>query len=142
MTKPDERHSYSCRVRWSDVDVFGHVNNVKYFEYVQEARIDFMHSLAEDTISGDSTWVIARQDVEYKRPMLFRFEPYEIRTVVSRIGRSSYELRADIVDGDVLMSRARTVVVAFDQASQRSRPMTDVERAALESAYGGRGPVT
>ena len=27
------------RVRWSDVDAYGHVNNVKYFEYFQEARI-------------------------------------------------------------------------------------------------------
>lgn len=137
MTEPNDPHCYSCRVRWSDVDAFGHVNNVKYFEYVQEARIGFMNSLAEDTLSGDSTWVVARQDVEYKRPMVFRADPYQIRTRVTRIGRSSYELRADIVDGDVLMSRARTVVVAFDQASQRSRPMTDAERAALESVAAG-----
>ena len=27
------RHTYDCRVRFSDVDVYGHVNNVKYFEY-------------------------------------------------------------------------------------------------------------
>ncbi|HET7328258.1 MAG TPA: thioesterase family protein [Nocardioidaceae bacterium] len=130
-------HSYTCRVRWSDVDAFGHVNNVKYFEYVQEARIGFMHSLADGTLSGASTWVVARQDVEYKRPMLFRSAPYEIRTVVTRIGRSSYELQADILDGEVLMSRARTVVVAFDQGTQRSRIMTDVERSALESAHVG-----
>lgn len=137
MTVPDDAHVYSCHVRWSDVDVFGHVNNVKYFEYVQEARIDFMHSLAEDSLSGDSTWVVARQDVEYKRPMLFRAGAYQIKTAVTRIGRSSYELQADIVDGAELMSRARTVVVAFDQATQRSRAMTAAERAALESAHGG-----
>lgn len=130
-------HVYSCRVRWSDVDAYGHVNNVRYFEYVQEARIRFMHSVAEDSLAGDSTWVVARQDVEYKRPMLFRSEPYEITTRVTRVGRSSYELQADILDGDTLLAHARTVVVAFDQAAQRSRPMSDVERAALESAYRG-----
>jgi acyl-CoA thioester hydrolase len=27
------RHVYDCNVRFSDVDVYGHVNNVKYFEY-------------------------------------------------------------------------------------------------------------
>lgn len=131
-------HVYSCRVRWSDVDVFGHVNNVKYFEYVQEARIAFMSGLAEDSLIGDSTWVVARQDVEYKRPMLFRPEPYEIHTRVRRIGRSSYELGADIVDsldGGALLSRARTVVVAFDRRAQRSRPMTDHERDALQAVY-------
>ena len=30
---------YPVHVRFSDVDVYGHVNNVKYFEYFQEARI-------------------------------------------------------------------------------------------------------
>ena len=29
-------------VRFSDVDVYGHVNNVKYFEYFQEARIRYL----------------------------------------------------------------------------------------------------
>ena len=52
--EPDEeaarmsRHVYDCHVRFSDVDVYGHVNNVKYFEYYQEARIAFILSLAGD----------------------------------------------------------------------------------------------
>ncbi len=41
------RHVYDCNVRFSDVDVYGHVNNVKYFEYYQEARIAFIRSLDE-----------------------------------------------------------------------------------------------
>ena len=41
------RHVYDCHVRFSDVDVYGHVNNVKYFEYFQEARIAFILSLDE-----------------------------------------------------------------------------------------------
>jgi acyl-CoA thioester hydrolase len=131
-------HVYSCRVRWSDVDVYGHVNNVKYFEYVQEARVSFMHELAEMPFGGSLPWVIARQDVEYKRPMLFRSEPYDIHSTVTRIGTSSYDLTADIKDGETLLARARTVVVAFDQENQRSRPMSPGERAALEALYDGR----
>ena len=33
------RGHYPVHVRFSDVDAYGHVNNVKYFEYFQEARI-------------------------------------------------------------------------------------------------------
>ena len=36
---PWEPGHYPLHVRFSDVDVYGHVNNVKYFEYFQEARI-------------------------------------------------------------------------------------------------------
>ena len=31
-------------MRWGDMDAYGHVNNVKYIEYAQEARILFIRS--------------------------------------------------------------------------------------------------
>ncbi|MPZ96278.1 MAG: acyl-CoA thioesterase [Propionibacteriales bacterium] len=134
------RHIYPCRVRWSDVDRYGHVNNVKYFEYVQEARVAFMSALAEDTLvdlRGGSTFVVARQDVDYKRPILFRSEPYQIETVVTKVGTSSYHLQAEILDGDLLLARARTVVVAFDQQRQRARSLNKEELTALHAVYDG-----
>ena len=40
------RHVYHCPVRWADLDLLGHVNNVVYVDYLQEARVDFMRSLS------------------------------------------------------------------------------------------------
>jgi acyl-CoA thioester hydrolase len=131
------RHEYACRVRFSDVDVYGHVNNVKYFEYYQEARLAFMSSLGRDRDPGDPAGfsiVVARLDVDYKRPILFRSEPYRIESWVSRVGTSSFDLAAQIMDGDALLSRAHAVLVAFDLAAQAARPLTDDERKRLESA--------
>jgi acyl-CoA thioester hydrolase len=132
-------HRYQCHVRFSDVDVYGHVNNVKYFEYYQEARIAFVQSLDEPLFdpSRESTLrqVVARIDVDYKRPILFRPEPYAVETTVSRIGTSSYDLSCRIVDGDgTLYSRAEVRLVAFDIGTGRSRPLTDVERGHLRAA--------
>jgi len=128
----DRAHRYSCRVRWSDVDSYGHVNNVKYFEYFQEARIAFLshltHSGAGETDRGV---VVARIDVDYRKPILFRTEPFEILTWVVRVGTSSYDLEAEIRDGEEVLSRARAVIVAFDQGTQRSRPLSDTERERL-----------
>ena len=76
------RHAYQCHVRFSDVDVYGHVNNVKYFEYYQEARLAFLMSLGRDTGEKGFSLVVARLDVDYKRPILFRPEPYVVRTRV------------------------------------------------------------
>ena len=130
-------HHYSCRVRWSDVDTYGHVNNVKYFEYYQEARIAFLSGLA-DGLPADETKgvVVARIDVDYRRPILFRTEPFEIQTWVSRVGTSSYDLEAEILDGDEVLSRAHAVVVAFDLENQRSRPLSDSERERLHALMG------
>jgi acyl-CoA thioester hydrolase len=132
------RHTYDCHVRFSDVDVYGHVNNVKYFEYYQEARIAFVLGLGGGRLDSDSSLrqVVARIDVDYKRPLLFRPEPYVVETWVTRIGRSSYDLECRIVgslDDGPVHSTAQVKLVAFDMGTQRSRPLQDDERRRLEA---------
>jgi acyl-CoA thioester hydrolase len=140
------RHVYRCHVRFSDVDVYGHVNNVKYFEYYQEARIAFILSLDEPLFdpARESTMrqVVARIDVDYKRPILFRPEPYAVETWVVGIGTSSYDLGCRIVGGqgdETVYSTAQVRLVAFDLATQRSRPLSAAERSRLESAMDPAG---
>jgi acyl-CoA thioester hydrolase len=131
------RHTYAAHVRFSDVDVYGHVNNVKYFEYYQEARIAFVLTLAGGLFDPDSSMrqVVARIDVDYKRPIVFRPEPYTVETWVSRVGTSSYGLSCRIVDEEgTVYSTAEATMVTFDARTQRARPLTEAERARLESA--------
>jgi acyl-CoA thioester hydrolase len=127
-------HEYACHVRFSDVDVYGHVNNVKYFEYYQEARIDFLKVMREPDQPHLAT-VVARIDVDYRRPLLFRPEPYVVTTRVARVGTSSYTLTSEIrdgsADGATVLSRASAVLVAYDLSEQRSRPLTSRERDFL-----------
>jgi len=138
------RHRYDCHVRFSDVDVYGHVNNVKYFEYYQEARIAFLLSLTGGELHTESSLrqVVAGVDVDYRRPILFRPEPYVVETWVTRIGTSSYDMASRIIDpagdgrdaqGGTLYSHAQVRMVTFDTATQRSRPLQAAERARLES---------
>ena len=134
------RHTYECHVRFSDVDVYGHVNNVKYFEYYQEARIAFLRSLIDSEAEPSFRQVVARIDVDYKRPILFRPEPYLVESWVTGIGTSSYDLASRIVDADgpesTVYSTSQVKLVAFDTGSQRSRPLTDAERSRLEQSKG------
>jgi len=132
-------HRYDCHVRFSDVDVYGHVNNVKYFEYYQEARIAFVLALSGRLYDAESTHrqVVARIDVDYKRPLLFRPEPYVVQTWVTRVGTSSYDLSCRIVDpgdegAETVYSTAEVRLVAYDTATGRSRPLTAEERQRLE----------
>ncbi len=139
--KQTVRHDYLCHVRFSDVDVYGHVNNVTYFEYYQEARIAFLQSLGVDLLDPGSTerHVLARVEVGYRRPLLFRPEPYVVQTWVHRVGTSSYDLGCRVVDEPGAMqaySSADVRLVAFDLGTGRSRPLTDVERGGLQGALG------
>jgi acyl-CoA thioester hydrolase len=114
---------YPVHVRFSDVDVYGHVNNVKYFEYFQEARIVMTsrvwRELRENGEPAPSI-VVAQTDVDYRRPILFRAEPYDCWSSVTRVGSRSMTVESEISDGDKVLSRAKVVIVFFDLGTGRS----------------------
>ncbi len=121
---------YPLRVRWSDLDSYGHVNNVRYYDYVQEARLALLSAAlgwpAEH--NKDEVWLVVRQDIDYLRAMDFRPQPYEVATAVSSIGNRSVTLEAEIRDtpSRAAHATARTVVVA-------EAPFTESQRTAFSS---------
>jgi acyl-CoA thioester hydrolase len=129
----ERRHTYACAVRFSDVDAYRHVNNVKYFEYYQEARIALMTSLGRfgGGPSDALGVVVAQIDVDYRRPIFFREAPYVVETWVTHVGRSSFVIEGRVVDGAEVLSRSRVVMVAFDAQRQRSRELSEPERRGL-----------
>lgn len=106
-------HRFELDVRWSDLDSYAHVNNVKYYDYIQEARVAFLHDTG--LWSPGEVWVVVRQDLEYLTPMDFRLEPYEVETVLADIGSRSFTLAAEIRDPAThqVYASARTVVTTL-----------------------------
>lgn len=124
-------HRYTCRVRWSDVDGYGHVNNVKFLEYYQEARVAF---LAEALPTRPLDMVVARISTHYRRPVLFRLEPYVVETAVTHVGRTSFTLHNRIVDpvaDDAEMASADIVLVTVDVRTGSATPHADEVRRVL-----------
>jgi acyl-CoA thioester hydrolase len=131
---PDEVTShYAIHVRFSDVDAYGHVNNVKYFEYLQESRISMIRDLVP---LRRFSVVVAQTDVDYLMPLLFRAEPYDCRTSITRVGTRSMTVESEIRDGATVLARARVVVVFFDLAGGRStEPDPEVREALLAACH-------
>jgi acyl-CoA thioester hydrolase len=141
-SRRDKVGHYPVHVRFSDVDVYGHVNNVKYFEYFMEARILFTARLWKglgDGCAPPVSMVVAQTDVDYKVPILFRPEPYDAWSWLLRVGDRSMVIASEICDGDRLLSRARVAMVFVDPVTQRpAAPPGDV-RERLLAAPGLRG---
>jgi acyl-CoA thioester hydrolase len=125
------RHVFHCSVRFDDLDSYGHVNNVTFVEYLQEARIDFAHRFLADTMAPHEGSVVAHQSIDYLRPVPFRTEPLDVEVWVTRIGRSSFDLAYDVRDSTAVFARATGILVAYDVAAQEPRPLTDAEHSAL-----------
>ncbi|RAG86581.1 acyl-CoA thioesterase [Streptacidiphilus pinicola] len=134
------RHIYACPLRWSDMDVFGHVNNVNFLRYLEEARIDFTFTTAgevgERAMAEGS--VVARHEIDYLVPLVYRPEPVTIETWVSKLGRASFTVTYEVKDvgagpdgKDKVYARAATICVPYDLAAGRPRRLTPGERAFL-----------
>ena len=136
------RHIFRCPLRWADMDAYGHINNVAFLRYLEEARIDFMFRLAPS--EGDASFaggsVVARHEIDYLRPLVHRHEPVIVETWVEDIAAASMTVRYEVKDEDAVYARAATVVVPYNLAEQRPRRITAEEKAFLEK-YRDEGAV-
>ena len=133
------RHIFELQPRWSDTDAYGHVNNVTWLEYLQEARVDmlFVHAPRRGAEQLARGVVVAQAEIEYKKPLEFRQRPVRIEMWVTRIGNSSFTIGYDVADVEpdgsrVSYVRASTVIVPVDLAAGRPRRVSAAERAVLE----------
>ncbi|WP_195909095.1 thioesterase family protein [Microlunatus sp. Gsoil 973] len=127
-------HPAACRVRWADLDSYRHVNNVKFFDYFAQARWELLAGAGP--LQPGEPWLVVRQDLSYLSPLDFRREPYQVRTAVVRVGSTSLECAADIIDPlhpePKPYATARTVLVQVDDAG-RPKPVAGDLRGALDA---------
>jgi acyl-CoA thioester hydrolase len=123
---------YECPVRWSDMDVYGHINNVRFLTFYEEARVALMFIGARDAglTSLEEGIVVARHEVDYLRPVDYG-PPVRIEMWIEEIRPSRFTVAYELFAGDQLASRARTVCVPFDLSKSRPRRLADAERDYL-----------
>ncbi|KJF21757.1 4-hydroxybenzoyl-CoA thioesterase [Rhodococcus sp. ACPA4] len=128
---------FTCevQVRWGDSDRLGHVNNTRYAEYMQEARIQFLTSKLAAHGGRPGYVVVRKMSIEFLKPVTDRSGPLNVEIFTTHVGTSSFTVRhvvrdntgAECASGDALM-------VGFDTVSEKSRPLADSERLVLEAA--------
>ena len=139
-------------LRWGDLDAFGHVNNASMLRLLEEARCRaFFRAddsddsapptavLGADVLGSQAGYVtlIARQTIEYLRPVAYRHRPLDVQLWIGRIGGSSidvsYEVRGAAGEGDdsqEVYARADAVVVLVDVTTGRPVRLTADMREA------------
>ncbi|MCU0296574.1 MAG: acyl-CoA thioesterase [Candidatus Nanopelagicales bacterium] len=125
--------SFVARValRWSDMDALGHINNSEYLRYLEQARIEFLSEAAAAGVPREAGLLVARHEVDYRKPMPYQREPVEVPTWIDRIGTTSFTFGHEVIGGEVVYARARTVIVCIDDAG-RPTPVPTTMRKYLE----------
>lgn len=136
-------HSADLQIRFSDVDVLGHVNNTVYMSFYDTGKALFFTDILERKVDWKSVdTVIANIDCCFVAPIFFG-EKIEVLTRCEAIREKSFEVMQMIVEKDTraVKSACRTVMVCFDHATQGSMEMPEMWRTALEKSMGCRKPV-
>ncbi len=140
------------KLRWSDLDAYGHVNNAEMLRLLEEARIEAFWAPDDsgqgsgEAVGGstavldgrpgaDTLTLIARQEIEYLAPIPYLLQPLDVQLWLVRLGGTSLEVNyegwsPDGVEPRTMFSRAATTIVLVDATSQRPRRINDRERAA------------
>ena len=121
------------QVRFSDLDILGHVNNVIYLSYFEMARIHYFTAL----VGPKWDWlkegvVLVKNDVEYHIPILLHDEP-SIFLFVKNIGNKSFSLGYNIMINDKIPTTGGSTLVCFDSTIQQAIAIPTIMREGLST---------
>ena len=125
--------------RFSDLDPLGHVNNVAYHDYLQEARMALIGEL-DAVVNDDFAQIVVSQEIRHIKPLGYASQPVVIEAQVVDMARTSYSIVYRILDetGDVA-AEATTRLAVIDPASGRPIRMTEELRARLLAVNDNAG---
>jgi acyl-CoA thioester hydrolase len=126
-------HETRIRIRWRDMDAYGHVNNAVYLTFLEECRDSWVQELLG---SATDSWnfVLAHVGIDYRRQLTQDDGEIFVRCRLASFGRSSLRTKEEILmlDGTIA-AEAEAVVVPRDPDTDRARPLTEPERERLQA---------
>ncbi len=133
---PSVPYSVDIQIRWSDMDAYGHVNNVEFLRLLEDARVyAFRDWFGQEQSLLNEGILVARQEIDYLAPLTFNYEPARIEVWCSRISGASFDVGYVVKQpgADLMYARAETTLVAYDLADAKPRRLKDSERETLTS---------
>ena len=118
-------------IRWSDLDALGQVNNSTYFDYLQDARVDFL-------VDGGVTQMLEQgvlavgHTITYREPMRWSSEPVQVHVVMLDRGAARFRVGYLVTHDEQVCAIAASTLVPYDIAAQRLRRITPEEGAHFD----------
>jgi acyl-CoA thioester hydrolase len=132
-TRNDYPYLHPITTRWHDNDVYGHVNNVVYYNYFDSAVNSWLIEQGGlDIHNGEQVAFVVSSGCDYFAPIAFP-DAIEIGVRVAKLGNSSvqYELAVFKQGTEAACAAGRFVHVFVERSSNQSCAIPEVPRAAL-----------
>lgn len=122
--------------RWTDNDMFGHLNNAVYYALFDTAINGWINTTVDvDPVSAPWLGVVAESGCQYFAELRFP-DPLTVGLSVVRLGNSSVTYRLALFELDAVEVAAigRWVHVYVDRSTRRPVPIPIAIRSLLETA--------
>jgi acyl-CoA thioester hydrolase len=133
-TREEYKVFYPVTTRWSDNDIYGHVNNVNYYSYFDTAANRYLiEEGGLDITDGSIVGYVVNSGCQYHSPITYP-ETIEAGVRVDRLGNSSVQYGIAIFrEGEPeAAAHGHFVHVFVERAQNRSVPIPRNLREALE----------
>jgi acyl-CoA thioester hydrolase len=136
----NHRFYHPIEVRYGDLDPQGHVNNVSFLTYFEQARIHYLVNLAlfsKQQSFLDVGIILADAHVTFLAPVLFGME-VRVGVRVAQLGNKSLNMEYEMLDAatNTALATGSTVVVTFDYRKQTTIPIPDDWREKITRFEG------
>ncbi|OXM65596.1 MULTISPECIES: acyl-CoA thioesterase [Amycolatopsis] len=127
------------RPRWSDMDVFGHVNHANMVTLLEEARVPLLFDEAGRAGLAEFAkgMVVVKLAVHYRAPIVVDGQEIRVEISLKDLKFASLTLDYRVHDGPDAGSpvavTAETVLAPYDVTTSRPRRLTAEERAFLQT---------
>jgi acyl-CoA thioester hydrolase len=133
LTAADFAHFSDITTRWIDNDVYGHINNVVYYEFFDTAVNGYLIAQgALDIAKGTVIGLVVETHCNYFKPVAF---PDKLRAGlrVAKLGTSSVTYNVGIFrnDDDTASAQGHFVHVYVDRATSKPVPLPEALKQAL-----------
>lgn len=115
-----------------DTDALGHINNTRLPAWFELARNDLFRLFTPDLNPQAWRLIMARMEVDY-RAELFYGHDIELRTYLTRLGKSSFTVTQEARQHGKLTNVGHTVLVQYDHQAKCTVPIEGELREALEA---------
>ena len=122
-------HRKTVHVAWGDMDALGHVNNVRYFDYFQEARVEWLASLGFDLAQASGP-VVIHIACTFLKPVVYP-ATLTLDSCLHSLGRTSLMMDHDLYQGENLMAQGVCKIVWVDYAANKPVPFPEEVRRLL-----------
>lgn len=122
------------RVRFSETDMYGHLNNTVPFVYFEQARIEFFKHIGYfdwTSPESDKFIVVADLQCDFIKQVYFD-EILKVYVKAARVGTSSVDIHylTKNTDNEIVFT-GRSSIVQINRATGKGTPWTEKEKLIL-----------